>query len=800
LPGRRVTLLALLLGALAAPAIGHAATPPLLPTTGPPAASAPAFVPSKVIVEWAPGAERDDKTAAREEAEVSYEGNLGDPTFQLVQVQPGQSVADAIEELEADPAVAVAERDGYATPTSIPNDPLFGEQWALRNTGVGINGESAVAGDDIDATDAWDRTVGSAGTVVADIDTGYRYDSPDLGPVGLPGHDFVGNDSEAPVEDENPTDEDQISGGHGVHTAGIIGAVGNNGVGITGVAQNSRIMPLRVCSNAPAVEEARCPTSALIAAINYAGAHGVPVANLSLGGTSFSEAELDAFADNPSTLYVIAAGNTATDNDLVPDYPCDYEPLESGIPGATENIICVAATDQADRLASFSDYGADSVDLGAPGTQILSTYPASETNFEDTFETNDFATKWTPTGANGGFERTAEAPLTSFGITDSAGAPPVAGSGRSSTLSAPVAVPASDGSCTFSGLDSVALGGGTFNLIIYKNEVSDWTYSFPSTSGAGMEPFGTAPIADLAGSNVQFRVRYIAGSSPSAKSGVWLDDLTLSCRAPLSTPPGYAFLSGTSMAAPMVSGAAALLYSLKPSATVEEVEYALLEGVDPDPSLAGKTVTGGRLDVAQALDWLSPPAPVLSTSPASPAADSAPRIVGSVDAGTRVKVFAGAGCQGVAVATGTPAQLESAGLTVSVPAGTTKEFSALVETRYVASPCSATVSFTDPAPVNEPTTTIMTNPQSPESTPPASQPPATAASCTVPKLAGKTLAKAKAALKGARCALGKVSEPKGPTKAKAETLVVAASSPAAGVKTTGSVSMRLAPQHAKRHR
>ncbi|HEY5332061.1 MAG TPA: S8 family serine peptidase, partial [Solirubrobacterales bacterium] len=481
MPGRRVILLALASGALALPGIGAAAEPPALLTPQAPPTPAPAFVPGKAIVEWAPGAERGDKTAAREEAEVTYESNLGAPSFQLVQVEAGQSVGDAIEELEADPAVAVAERDGYATPASIPNDPLFGEQWALQNLGTGIDGFSgAVAGADIDATDAWDQTIGAGPkVVVADIDTGYRYDSPDLGPVGLPGYDFVGNDSEAPTEDSNPTDEDQISGGHGVHTAGIIGAAGGNGIGITGVAQNIRIMPLRVCSNAPALEEDRCPTSSLIAAINYAGEHDVQVANLSLGGTSFSEAELDAFADNPGTLYVIAAGNVAANNDLVPDYPCDYEPLAPGIPGATENTICVAATDQADKLAGFSDYGASSVDLGAPGTQILSTYPASETNFEDTFETNDFATRWTPTGANGGFERTAEAPLTSFGITDSVGAPPVAGSGRSSTLSTPVAVPASDGSCTFFGLDSVVLGGGTFNLIVYKNGVPDWTYSFP---------------------------------------------------------------------------------------------------------------------------------------------------------------------------------------------------------------------------------------------------------------------------------------------------------------------------------
>ena len=669
--------------ALIAPCAAAAAEPPapLTPALG--------SVPGRVIIEWAPQTPRVEKTTLRQEAEVSYESNLGDPAFQLVKVDPSQSVASAIKELESNPAVAVAERDGYLAPTSIPNDPLFGQEWALQNLGAGINGFSgAIAGADIEAPRAWERTIGTPSTVVADIDSGYRFDSPDLGPIAwentgeipgngidddgngyvddVHGYDFVGEDAESPSEDADPSDDDLISGGHGVHTAGTIGAAGDNGVGITGVAQNVRIMPLRVCANSPGLGELRCPISSLIAAINYAGGNGAQVANLSLSGTSKSTTELNALSENPQTLFVAAAGNDGQDNDEKKHYPCAFEPGATSLSNV-ENVICVAATDQADELASFSDWGAKSVDLGAPGTEILSTYPANESFVKDDFEQNDFETRWKSTGLNGGFARSNESPLASFGISDSPEASPVANSVRSSTLASPVAVPAEYGGCQLSGRDWVSLGGGTFTIIIFKNGFSEYTFEIPDTTGSQMRNFTTAPMSGLAGSNVGIRVRYAAGPSPTASSGVWLDDLNLDCYAPLNTPPSYAYLQGTSMAAPQVSGAAALLFSKRPAASVEEVSDALLSSVDPVPSLAGKTTSGGRLNAARGLAWLEPPAPILSSDPPSPAEDDNPRILGSTEAGTRVLFFSGAGCLGPAEQIGTAAELASPGFSVHVP-------------------------------------------------------------------------------------------------------------------------------------
>jgi subtilisin family serine protease len=784
-------------------------------------------VPGQIIVQWADGTGRHSKETVREEAEVISQATLGDPSFQLVKTEPGQAVADAVAELEEAPAVVVAEPDTYVAPTALPNDPLFADQWALQNDGTGIAGFSgAVAGDDIGVLGAWNLTIGDPSIVVADIDTGYRFDSPDLGPVAwentgeIPGNgidddhngyvddvhgwDFVGENAEAPSEDADPTDSNLISGGHGVHTAGIIGAAGDNGVGITGVAQDVRIMPLRICANAPATNTALCPTSSLIAAINYAGHNGAKVANLSLTGTTRSVAELNALAENPDTLFVAAAGNDAQDNDTHPHYPCNFDPdAETSIHGADENVICVAATDQADGLASFSDWGDQNVDLGAPGTQILSTYPAEELPIADDFEAEDFSFRWKPQfGAEGGFELTEEAPLTSLGISDSPGRTPVAGSVRGSQLSSPVPVPAADGACTISGLDSVKLAGGTARIIIFKNGFSAHTFSLTETSGAGMNPFRTVAMTDLAGGTIGLRVTYTAGPTPTASAGMWIDDLKLSCAASLATPPTYAYLEGTSMAAPQVSGAAALLFSAEPSASVEEVSYALEEGVDPVASLGGKTISGGRLDVARALDWLQPAAPELTSEPSAPSTATELRISGIATAGTSVRLFEAAFCKGPVVVTGTPAEFESPGFTVHVAHGSRTEFSALVETRYSVSPCSAPITYLNTAepppaaPVKKPNTeststeTAPTTSPSPSPTTPATPQPT---DCTVPKLLGKTITQAKAALKHAGCKLGKakVRVRKGPHPG---TPVVNASSPGAGTVTAAPVSVRLAPK------
>ncbi len=293
----------------------------------------------------------------------------------LEHLEVSMPVDRAIAMLEALPFVEYAEPDYVVHAVAQPNDQFISLQWGVNNTGQDIRGVLGTADADIDGFEAWDTRTNASGVIVAVIDSGTQWDHPDLddniwtNSGEIPGNG-IDDDNNGYIDDvrgwdfynndNNPDDSD----GHGTHTAGTVGAEGNNGIGVAGVAWDVQIMPLRF------IGPFGGSTSDAIAAVNYAVDNGAQISNNSWGGGGFSTAMRDAISNAAAAdhLFVAAAGNDGVNTDNSPHYPSSYN---------NDNIISVAATDNRDRLASFSNYGSNSVDIGAPGVDIASTYNGS---------------------------------------------------------------------------------------------------------------------------------------------------------------------------------------------------------------------------------------------------------------------------------------------------------------------------------------------------------------------------------------------------------------------------------------
>ena len=347
----------------------------------------PASAPGELIVRFEPATPVRDRLAARAKAEVDFERALPLRGVQLVKAEPGQSVPAAEAALERSADVVYAEPNFIRRVQAVPNDPFFSNLYGLQNTGQAVAGASGTPDADIDAPEAWELTTGSPQVVGAVVDSGVDVGHPDLSSSIWTNPEEIGGGRESNridddanglvddwrgwdwVADDNlPADEND----HGTHVSGTIAASGNNATGVTGVSWNSRVMPLRVLDAGGSGTVAD-----LVSAYRYAGAKGAQIVNASLGGSGFSRAELDAIDAAPNTLFVVAAGNGGADGvgdnvDTTPEYPCAY--------GAA-NIVCVAASDQNDGLAGFSNFGSTSVDLAAPGVRTLSTVPGGGYSF-----------------------------------------------------------------------------------------------------------------------------------------------------------------------------------------------------------------------------------------------------------------------------------------------------------------------------------------------------------------------------------------------------------------------------------
>ncbi len=430
------------------PAGASPATPPAARPS--PSSATARYRTDRLLVKFKPGVSAQQQARSLHGARARTVARGSD--VQTVSV-PNGDVMGVIAHLKADPSVTLAQPDYlYHATETIPNDPYYAQQW----------GPAKIA-----APESWDVARGSAASnapVVAVIDSGVDYVHPDLATnmwtnpggigscrAGTHGYDALAQEAGSPYYGLDPCipfDDD----GHGTHVSGIIGAAGNNGTGVSGVEWQARIMAVKFLDSSGSGDDV-----AAIAAINWvvdAKNHGVNVRviNASWGGSGDDTALDNAIqsANAAGILFVAAAGNgdnsgTPIDVDTTPQYPC-----------STSGVLCVASSDPYDGLSWFSNYGASTVALAAPGECILSTVP---TEF--------------PFGEN--------------------------------------------------------------------------------------DPY---------------------------------------CGTP---PRNYAYLDGTSMATPFVSGTAALIAAAAPSADATQLRADMVNSVDPSSSLSSKVSSGGRLDVCKAL-------------------------------------------------------------------------------------------------------------------------------------------------------------------------------------------------------
>lgn len=302
----------------------------------------------------------------------------------------GANVEQAIKMISKHPAVKYAEPNYIVRAIGVPDDPSFVDLWGLHNTGQ----SGGLAGADIDAVLAWNTSTGDRNVVVGVIDTGVDYNHPDLqanmwvNPGEIAGNG-IDDDGNGVIDDihgynANANTGDPMDGnGHGTHVSGTIGAKGNNGVGVVGVNWDVSIIGCQFLD-----ASGSGTTAAAIACIDYMTNlklnHGVDVkaTNNSWGGGGFSQALKDSIdsAGDAGILFLAAAGNDAYDNDVTPSYPASYD---------SDAIMAIASTDRNDNMSGFSQWGLTSVDMGAPGSAILSTVPGGS---YDTYSGTSMAT------------------------------------------------------------------------------------------------------------------------------------------------------------------------------------------------------------------------------------------------------------------------------------------------------------------------------------------------------------------------------------------------------------------------
>ena len=332
------------------------------------------FVQSEVIIKFRDGVLSSDKSAVKNALNAELKEDIPFIGAELWSIREYGTMNDVLTTWEDHPDIEyiepnfavripdyeveeVFEDEASLMDGVIPDDPQFNQQWALRNT----QQQGGVAGADISAPQAWEFTTGSDDIIIAIIDSGINYNHPDLaGNMWTDEDGFFGRNYVAGQASHNPMDDD----GHGSHVAGSVGAVGNNGVGITGVMWNVRLMALR------AVTSSSGNLAHIISAIGYAVENGAQISNNSYGFETSNPNPPSALfnaisnARDAGHLFVTAAGNSAANNDNRHFFPANID---------LDNVITVGNSSPSDTRFTTSNFGNNSVHLFAPGRSIRST-------------------------------------------------------------------------------------------------------------------------------------------------------------------------------------------------------------------------------------------------------------------------------------------------------------------------------------------------------------------------------------------------------------------------------------------
>jgi subtilisin family serine protease len=339
-------------------------------------AAQPAYRDDRILIQPKAGVARNvlnNFHLARKSAVLRIFEGIG--RLQILSVPKGETVPSLVAQYQESGLVEFAEPDYLVYAAATPNDPYYtdGTLWGLNN--YGQNGGTPDA--DIDAPEGWDVLTAASNIVVAVIDSGIRYTHEDLTSNMWVNPDDGGHGWNALTATNDPNDDN----GHGTSMAGVLGAVGNNGKGVVGVAWSVQMMACKCLNSSGSGSD-----SDLITCIDYARTNGAKIINASLAGPNFSLAVSNAIFSTREAgiIFVAAAGNSmppnsGTDVDINPTYPACYN---------IDNIVPAVYTTRTDALGQYSNYGATNTSLAAPGDEIYSTTYNSDSSYSSSFLVN----------------------------------------------------------------------------------------------------------------------------------------------------------------------------------------------------------------------------------------------------------------------------------------------------------------------------------------------------------------------------------------------------------------------------